>query len=105
MIAGLGCAASLAHTLPLGLHDAPDTASGLLALFGLAALYGCLILLQWRPRVLATWRCWSYAGFYIDEHYTRLTLLLWPTPWTAATTPVAPSPAPWTANVSAANVY
>jgi NAD(P)H-quinone oxidoreductase subunit 5 len=105
MIAGLGCAASLAHILPLGLHDAPGTASGMLALSGLAALYGCLALLQWRPHALATWRCWSYAGFYIDEYYTRLTLLLWPTPWTAATTSAAPGPATWTAGAGAANVY
>jgi len=105
MIAGLGCAASLAHILSLGLHDAPETASGMLALSGLAALYGCLALLQWRPQALATWRCWSYAGFYIDEHYTRLTLLLWPTPWTAATPSTAPSPTTWTASASSANVY
>ncbi len=109
MLAGLGVAASLAHILPLGLRDAPGTASGLLALSGLAALYGCLTLLQCRAQTLATWRCWSYAGFYIDEYYTRLTLLLWPTPWTAAATPAAPNPATWTANAnanaSAANVY
>ncbi|HEX7750211.1 MAG TPA: NADH-quinone oxidoreductase subunit L [Bordetella sp.] len=105
MIAGLGCAASLAHRLPLGLHDTPGTASGLLALLGLAALYGCLILLQWRPQALAAWRCWSYAGFYIDEYYTRLTLLLWPTPWTEATAPAAPGTAIRTTNASAANVY
>ena len=105
MIAGLGGAASLAHVLPLGLHDAAEAASGVPALLGLAALYGCLALLQWRPRALAAWRCWSYAGFYIDEYYTRLTLMLWPTPWTAAATPAAPGPAAWTANASAANVY
>lgn len=105
LIAGLGGAASLTHLLPLGLHDAPQAASGWLALSGLAALYGCLALLQWRARALATWRGWSYAGFYTDEYYTRLTLLLWPTPWTAAAKPAAPSPATWNAGASAANVY
>jgi NAD(P)H-quinone oxidoreductase subunit 5 len=81
MVAGLGGAALLAHALPLGLHDAPEAPYGVVALLGLAALYGCLALLQWRARVLRTWQRWSYAGFYIDEYYTRLALLLWPAPW------------------------
>lgn len=105
MIAGLGGVASLAHLLPLGLHDAPETAPGILALSGLTALYGCLALLQWRPQALATWRGWSYAGFYIDEHYTRLTLRLWPTPWTGAAPQAARGHSAGNANTSAANVY
>jgi NAD(P)H-quinone oxidoreductase subunit 5 len=52
----------------------------------MAALYVFLVLLQARPQALHAWRRWSYAGFYVDEYYTRLTLWLWPTRWT----PVAP---------------
>ena len=54
------------------------------ALAGMAALYLCLVAMQVRPQALATWRRWSYAGFYVDEFYTRLTLRLWPARWTAA---------------------
>ena len=93
MVAGLGGAALLAHALPLGLRDAPETPYGLVALLGLAALYGCLALLQWRARALTTWQRWSYAGFYIDEHYTRLALLLWPAPWMVVTASTATGPA------------
>jgi NAD(P)H-quinone oxidoreductase subunit 5 len=93
MVAALGLAALLAHALPLGLHDAPNTAQGVVALIGMAALYACLAVLQWRPHALGIWQRWSYAGFYVDEHYTRLALRLWPAQWTVAPTTAAPSPA------------
>ncbi len=82
MVAGLTGAAWLVHALPLGVDDAPHHTLGLIALAGLAALYGCLALLQLRPQWLARWRQWSYAGFYVDEAYTRLALRLWPARWT-----------------------
>lgn len=83
-IVGLAAAAMLAHSLPLGLHDFPDPLLGRIALVGMATLYVMQALLQRRPRWLAAWRRWSYAGFYLDEAYTRLTLLVWPTRWTPA---------------------
>lgn len=96
MVAGLGAAALLAHAVPLGLHDAPETPYGVSALLGLMALYGCLALLQWRPQALALWRRWSYAGFYIDEYYTRMALVLWPTAWMVETAPAVTRPGtPW----------
>ena len=49
-----------------------------------AALYLCLAILQARPQSLAVWRRWSYAGFYVDEFYTRLALRLWPAAWLPA---------------------
>lgn len=82
MMAGLTGAALLAHALPLGLQDAPHDALGLVALPGMAGLYACLVVLQLRPQALRTWRRWSYAGFYVDEAYTRLALQLWPARWT-----------------------
>lgn len=86
MIAGLTGAALLAHTLPMGLKDSPHPLMGAAALLAMGGLYAALAVLQARPKVLETWRRWSYAGFYLDEYYTRLTLLLWPTGWA----PMAP---------------
>jgi len=81
MVAGLTGAALLAHALPLGIQDVPHHALGLVALVGLTGLYLCLVVLQLRPQALRTWRRWSYAGFYVDEVYTRLALQLWPARW------------------------
>lgn len=101
MVTGLSGAALLVHTLPLDLHDTPATAPGLLALIGLGALYASLAWLQWRPEALETWRRWSYAGFYIDEYYTRLVLLLWPVRWAGPAITNRPSPArAWTTVLS-----
>lgn len=85
MVTGLAAAASLAHALPFGVHDAPDDLAGIVTLVGMAAMYLFLLTLQLRPQALAAWRRSSYAGFYVDEFYTRLALRLWPTRWTPAT--------------------
>jgi NAD(P)H-quinone oxidoreductase subunit 5 len=101
MIVVLTAAALLAHALPLGLQDAPDHAMGVVALVGMGVLYGCLVLLQVRPQALEAWRRWSYAGFYVDEYYTRLALWLWPTRWTPEAPPANPPlPAPLAAAIS-----
>ena len=82
MITGLTAAALMAHALPLKIHDVPHQIFGTASLIGLAALYFWLVVLQLRPQSLNTlWR-WSYAGFYVDEAYTRLALRLWPGRWT-----------------------
>ena len=81
MVAGLTGAALLAHALPFGLVDAPDHALGMIALIGMAALYLLLVLLQLRPQALRGWRRRSYAGFYLDETYTRMALQFWPARW------------------------
>ncbi len=77
----LTAACLLVHHVPLGLQDAPHDALGLAAMTGMLILYFCLALLQFRSQPLSTWRRWSYAGFYLDEAYTRLALKLWPSPW------------------------
>lgn len=81
MVVGLTVAATAAHALPFGLQDAPHRGLGLIALTGMAVLYCFQALLQVRPQLLASWRRWSYAGFYLDEAYTRLALHIWPTRW------------------------
>lgn len=89
---GLTLAAMAAHLLPLGLHDAPDSRLGVVTLAGMACLYLCQVLLQKRPQWLARWRRWSYAGFYLDEAYTRLALRLWPAHWVLARSPAIALP-------------
>lgn len=93
MTAGLTLLARLVHSLPFGLQDKPDDAAGIVTLLGMTAMYVTLLTLQWRPELLEGGRRWSYAGFYVDEIYTRLTLRLWPTAWapTARQTSVSKS--------------
>ena len=81
MVAGLTLVALLAHMLPFGLSDTPHHGAGLVAMVGMLAMYLVLGFLQVQQQGLATWRRWSYAGFYVDELYTRLALRLWPTHW------------------------
>lgn len=89
-VAGLSGVALLLHRLPLGIEDAPRQMLGMVALLGLAGMYFCLVTLQLRPHALRTWRRWSYAGFYVDEVYTRLALQLWPARWTPQASKTAP---------------
>ena len=91
MIAGMTGAALLAHALPLGLVDKPQHTLGVVALAGMGVLYLSLALLHLRPRAIDAWRRWSYAGFYVDEYYTRLALWLWPTRWTPESSLTSPA--------------
>ncbi|MDE1929529.1 MAG: NADH-quinone oxidoreductase subunit L, partial [Burkholderiales bacterium] len=84
MVAVLTVAALAGHALPFGLADAPQRATGLAALAGMALGYLGLASLQTRSPALAAWRRWSYAGFYVDEFSTRVVLRLWPTRWMPA---------------------
>ena len=90
MVVGLTALALLLHVLPLGLIDAPHEAAGGVALLGMAVMYAGLVAMQLAPQAMAGCRRWSYAGFYVDELYTRLTLQLWPTRWTSATADAKP---------------
>lgn len=85
MATGLSLLAGLWHRLPFGLTDHPDHRAGLIAFLGLGLLYVCFAVIEGHSRGLSTWRRWSYAGFYVDEFYTRLALQLWPTRWTPPT--------------------
>jgi NAD(P)H-quinone oxidoreductase subunit 5 len=75
MVTVLTLAALGVHALPLGVPQTPvHDGLGLVALLGMGTLYAGLMLLQVRPAWLTgAWR-WSYAGFYLDEAYTRLAL-------------------------------
>ncbi len=79
--AGLTIAAMLLHLLPLGLEDFTQPLFGVATLAGMLALYGGMALLLVRPHAMTAWRRRSYAGFYLDEAYTRLALQLWPARW------------------------
>lgn len=81
LAAGLTLAARLAHSLPWGLVDAPVTALGVLALASMALLYGVQAVLLLRPGALPGLRRWAYAGFYLDERFTRIALCCAPGRW------------------------
>ncbi|MAC35715.1 MAG: NADH-quinone oxidoreductase subunit L [Haliea sp.] len=71
------------HTLFAGLAPAPAPAHpGLVAwvLLSFAALYAAQIWLRYHPRgrIARTLFPWAYAGFYLDEAFTRTTFKLWP---------------------------
>lgn len=86
MVAGLALIASLLHHLPFGTSDTADIQTGIFALVGMGLMYFALAAIQVYPKQLAIFQRWSYAGFYVDEAYTRLTLKLWPVDWGAAET-------------------
>ncbi len=81
LVAALGAAAALAHHLALGAQDLAWNAAGPFALAGMTLMYAALAALQLGPRRLDGLRRWSYAGFYVDEIYTRVALRLWPARW------------------------
>ncbi len=87
MIIGLTMLAYLLHKLPFGTSDMPDQQAGTFALLGMALIYLALAAMQVSPRRMAVFHRWSYAGFYVDEAYTRLALKLWPIDWASADKP------------------
>lgn len=84
LVGGLTTAGVIAHALPFGVNDEPDALAGIFTLLGMGGMYLCLVTLQLRPQRLTAWRRWSYAGFYVDEFYTRIALRLWPARWIPA---------------------
>ncbi len=78
MVMGLAAACLLTHFVPLGIQNQPHNILGIIALSGMLWLYIFVMLLHFRPEWLSRWRRWSYAGFYLDEAYTRLALKLFP---------------------------
>jgi NAD(P)H-quinone oxidoreductase subunit 5 len=90
VLSGLAWAAFLIHALPLGLMDSPGWLAGMLAAVAFGLLYLLLAWIQFHPESLAGWRRRAYAGFYLDEFFTRLTLRFAAARWM----PSSPSTAP-----------
>ena len=86
-VAALTTAVVLVHFVPLGLTDRPDQSTGVFTLMGMFFMYLFLVALQIQPQAWTRLRRWSYAGFYVDELFTRMALKLWPTRWTVTTKP------------------
>jgi NAD(P)H-quinone oxidoreductase subunit 5 len=84
MITALTILALLLHHLPFGTEDMQALETGIFAMVGMTLMYITLLLLQRYPERLTGFQRWSYAGFYIDEAYTRLTLKLWPIDWASS---------------------
>jgi NAD(P)H-quinone oxidoreductase subunit 5 len=78
-VIGLTAIAVLVHAFAFDIRDTPKSALGFAAMLGMAALYTCLVAIQVRPTLLEACRRWSYAGFYLDEIYTRIALQSWTT--------------------------
>lgn len=84
MLSVLTAIASFMHQLPFGTTDTNHLQAGLFATAGMALMYLLLTLIQVYPKQLSRFQRWSYAGFYVDEAYTRLALKLWPIDWVSA---------------------
>lgn len=84
MLTGLTVIASFMHQLPFGTTDTHHLLTGIFAAVGLGLMYVLLTFIQRYPKQLSRFQRWSYAGFYVDEAYTRLTLKLWPIDWVSA---------------------
>ncbi len=87
MLLGLVALAFLMHHIPFGVSDMPNDDAGVVALIGMALVYVWLCALQRLPQRFVNWRRWTYAGYYVDELFTRLTLRIWPTHWSPAGNP------------------
>ena len=73
----------LIHQIPLGIANRPYDPAGILTIVTLGALYLSLVIIQHRPEKIASLRRWSYAGYYLDEIYTRVALWIWPRNWSS----------------------
>jgi NAD(P)H-quinone oxidoreductase subunit 5 len=66
------------HQLPLQIVDSPHDGLGLITLSGFIAHYVISTYIEYAPQRLSVVHRICFAGFYIDEIYTRLTLRYWP---------------------------
>lgn len=83
-VLGLAGLVTFLHKLPFGIIDQPDLSTGEFALAGMVVLYFAMVAIQHLPHKLYALQRWSYAGFYLDEFYTKLTLRLWPVDWASS---------------------
>ena len=82
VVTALYAAWHLAFTalLPTPVAFVPGTLSLLIALGAFAALYIVQVMVSVRPhtRALRTLHTWAFAGFHLDELFTRATFFVWP---------------------------
>ena len=81
MVMGLTLLATLLQWLDFGAEDLTNQLAGNIVMLGMTVMYVLLVLIHQYPNSLVKFQRWSYAGFYLDEYYTRLTLKLWPINW------------------------
>jgi NAD(P)H-quinone oxidoreductase subunit 5 len=69
-----------AALLPTGLPTAPGTGAAVFALGAFLALFLVQVLVSLRPsaRPMRALHAWAFAGFHLDELFTRATFLVWP---------------------------
>lgn len=82
---GLTAVSVVFHLLPLGIHDQPFPTGGWLSVLAMLMLYLATTMIQQMPARLAVLHRSVYAGFYLDEFYTRWVLRLWPVSWGKST--------------------
>lgn len=76
----LGWHAAAAQVVPSGDVEMPGTLSWTLVGLGFVGLFATKATLQLVPdgRLARALRPWLFAGFYLDERFTRLTFRVWP---------------------------
>jgi NAD(P)H-quinone oxidoreductase subunit 5 len=66
--------------LPASIAMAPSTVGWLLVAIGYVSLFAIQSVLQAQPngRLARRLHPWLFAGFHLDERFTRLTFRIWP---------------------------
>ena len=81
IISGLALLATSLQMFDFATSDIHNRLGLLIATIVMLLMYILLALIQKSPEKLSLFQRWSYAGFYLDEFYTRLTLKIWPADW------------------------
>jgi NAD(P)H-quinone oxidoreductase subunit 5 len=80
-IIGLGFLATFLQVIDFGTNDINHELGLVIVSVVMSIMYILIALIQRCSENLALLQRWSYAGFYLDEIYTRLTLKIWPVDW------------------------
>lgn len=103
MVCGFSVAAFNVELLPLNLTLQPFEQGGWLAFASLLFMYIGFVGVLCLPKQHSALRHWIYAGFYLDEIYTRVALFLWPAQW-VKTRPLALNKTPSKASAALSEV-
>lgn len=80
-IIGLALLATFLQVIDFDTHDINHKLGLVIVTVVMLLMYILLALIQRCPEKLTLFQRWSYAGLYLDEIYTRLTLKIWPVDW------------------------